>query len=390
MTSIKSLKPTFKFVGEFVEIKDLINKEGVPYAKELVVYDKDMESKVGLRVFNGNEAKYWDSANSKMVTVTSDIQNTMNKVKANGTGRPLSFTVIGNNAMEIYTNDEFIACVSKLKKGNKVKIEGSVTFKQYKGKVQREYSIKKLYVLSSKNNEELGLYITTPMVFHRDAMEAFKIRHYKHILTTLVGTKLENGGFGYRPVNLAVDKKFMLNGLVMALTNEQINGILENTFSELPADCDYGITNIVGRLKAGEISRKPTEEDLNPMELAILKLKGQEVLKDKLNSMEEISTYFDDLFFNIVDFSTGKFSEKVNKSELNLMCDEVTPSVSSNPMLEALNAFKTPEPVVEEKKEEVKEEIKMDNITSLEDLVSQAENTTVENNVKEDEDEFPF
>lgn len=389
MRNIKDLKPTFRFVGEFKEVKDLVNKEGVPYGKELVVYDKVMGSEVGIRLFNGNEAKYWDTINSKMVTVTSDIQNTMNKVKANGVGIPLSFTVVGNNTLEIFTNDDFIACVSKLKKGTKIKVEGGVSFRTYKGKVQREYTVRKLYVLSAKNAEEVGLYMTVPMVFSKDSRESFKVFDYKHVVPVLVKAKLENGGYGYRAMNLAIDKNYILNGLVGDVTCDQVNGILDKTFCELSGDYDYAIANIIGRLKTGEITRKPTEEDLNPMELAILKLKGQEVLKEKLNSMEEISTYFDDLVFNIVDFSTGKFSEKINKSELNLMCDEETPTITSNPMLEALNAFKTPEPVVEDKKDEIKEEVKMDNVTSLEDLVSQAESSTVDNSVA-DEDEFPF
>lgn len=391
MKNIKDLKPTFKFVGDFKEIKELVNKDGIPYGKELVIYDKVMESEVGIRIFNSNEAKYWDTLKTKMVTVNSDIKNTMNNIKSNGVGIPLSFTVIGNSTLELYTNNDFIDCVSKLKKGSKIKVEGSVLFKTYKGRVQRDYTVRKLYVLPTNHSEDVGLYMTLPMVFSKDSRESFKVFDYKHIVSVLVKSKLEGTGYGYRAINLAMDKKYMLNGLVGDVACDQINSILDKTFSELQGDFDYAIANVMGRLKTGEITRKPTEEDLNPMELAILKLKGQDMLKDRLNSMEEISTYFDDLVFNIIDFSAGKFSEKINKSDLNLISENESPTVASNPMLEALNAFKISDAVSEENKVEKKETV-IENNTSLEDLVAQTEKSnnfesTVSDNFEED---FPF
>ena len=392
---IKDIKPKFEFVGEFKEVRDVLNKDNEICGHDLVILDKEMGSEVAIKIWSGSEAKYWDLSDKKMVTVTSNVQETMNRVKANGTGIPLSITLVGKSTQEIYTNNEFLEIVKKIRKGQLIKVEGSVNYRTYKNKVQRDYSIRRFQLVSGK--PEIGFRITNPMVLYMGDKDLFSVKEYNHTVPMLVRAKLESGNYGYRSVSLAINKDYIISGMAKDQPAESVNNIIQNVFIGSEG-CEYYIMNITGRLKTGAITRKPTEEDLNPMKVALLKMKGGDALKEALSSMDEISTYFDDIVLDLVELVDGKFGEKINKSDLNLEGDEVVSTKDSNPLFAAMSQIINKQ-LAEEKveEEEVKEEEVVveekpdDSISKLEKLVNEEESKIEEVEETEDsDDEFPF
>lgn len=394
---IKDIKPKFEFVGEFKEVRDVLNKDNEICGHDLVILDKEMGSEVAIKIWSGSEAKYWDLSDKKMVTVTSNVQETMNRVKANGTGIPLSITLVGKSTQEIYTNNEFLEIVKKIRKGQLIKVEGSVNYRTYKNKVQRDYSIRRFQLVSGK--PEIGFRITNPMVLYMGDKDLFSVKEYNHTVPMLVRAKLESGNYGYRSVSLAINKDYIISGMAKDQPAESVNNIIQNVFIGSEG-CEYYIMNITGRLKTGAITRKPTEEDLNPMKVALLKMKGGDALKEALSSMDEISTYFDDIVLDLVELVDGKFGEKINKSDLNLEGNEVVSTKDSNPLFAAMSQIINKQPVEEDKKtiEVVKEEVVVeeekadDSVSKLEKLVNEEESTIeeIEEETEESDDEFPF
>lgn len=383
--NIKDVKQLFKFVGTLKEFSRIENEDKTKNSSyELKLEDKEMESEVSIRIWEGNIAKYWDFNDKKMVEVTSNIQKEMKSVRDNATGSPVSYKLKGAKEIEVFTNDEFIELVKNIKKDTKVKVEGNVTFQLYNGRVIRNYNINSLTILTSKDKDSLGFRITTPVVMTKETLGKLKVSKYVETLPILVKSKLDSGK-GYRASNLGLDIKYIFNGQAKNESVDKVNEVLKMIYNGIE-DSEFYIMSVTGRLKSGSVTRKQTIDDLNPMEVAMLKLKGEEALKEKIASLEEISEYFDDLILEIVDFINGKFCEPIKRSELNLPSDELDNSEeSTNPLLASIQDIMNNGSNSEEKDNKEPEEVS----DSLESLVKEEENKQNEQS-SDDDDEFPF
>lgn len=400
-------KPTFNFVGVIKEFKRSTNKDGQELDQySLILEDKSLQSTVDIKIWTGATARYWSTTENRMIDITGDIVTEVANIRKNAKGNVISYKIKGNKEMEVFTNDELISVISKIKVGTKVRVEGAITFREYRGRATRNYSISSLTMLPAKGKEE-GFKIQTPIVVTKETLQSLKYTHHSQIFDTLVEcSKLENvSGKGYRASRLALDYKLAFGGIIANLENgiEQLNSILEKTVKSSLPDSDYYIMNIQARLKSGVITRKQTEDDINPLELQILKLRGEEFLKARVESLEEITERFDDLILDTLDFIDGKFAEPIKRDSLNLPCDTTSNvQVSSNPILDILtkatskssdesedNIFSSSEQT-EDKVNEVKDrsnEVKLDD---LETLVGKIEEKQKEGNTNEEDDEFPF
>ena len=400
---IKDTKPTFKFIGDIKEIRDVLKKDGTLCGHDIILHDNSLQSEVALKIWSGSDAKYWDIAERKMVSVTSNIPETMAKVKANGTGAPLSITVVGKTSQEIYTNDEFIALVKKLPKNTRVQVDGIISFRTYNNRVQKDFTIRKLQLLNKTTPTKFMVNI--PCVIHKSTVDDFKMLEHRHPVNVLVKAKLENGaGYGYRPTKVVFDKTTFFGGMAKDKPVEGMNqiisqfvlaGVDKNEYTSISLDC---------LLKIGEITRKPTVEDLNPVRVAMYKMLGNEKgIEDELKAMPVMTTYSDEFILDSPATVEGIFNEPISASELNLLSNETT-SIGENQNIfaDAMNSFlkdetkeepkiieAEPEVKVEEKVEEVKEE---NNVSKLEDLVASAEanNLTVKKDEEDLNDVFPF
>lgn len=398
---IKDTKPTFTFIGDIKEIRDVLKKDGTLCGHDIVLHDSTLQSEVVLKVWNGSDAKYWDIAERKMVSVTSNIPETMTKVKANGTGAPLSITIVGKTAQEIYTNDEFIGLVKKLPKNTRVQIEGIISFRTYNNRVQKDFTIRKLQLLNK--NTPTKFTVNLPCVIHKSEISEFKMLEHRHPVNVLVKAKLENGtGYGYRPTKVVFDKTAFFDGMAKDKPVEGMNEIISQFVLAGTDKNDYTVISLDCFLKIGEITRKPTIEDLNPIRVAMYKMLGNEKgMEDELNSMPVMTTYSDEFILNSPATVEGFFNEPISESELNLLSSESTVvDRTQNGFLEVMNSLLNgggakeepkveSEIKVEDKIEKVKEE---NNVSKLEELVNSAEEETLEVKNEEEniDDVFPF
>lgn len=389
---IKAVKPQFNFTGLLKEGKVVESKKGTN-GFELTLEDKIVKSEVKLTIWNSKEARYYDNLNKQTVTVTSDIETTMNKVTKNGTGRPFGIKFkTPKEEKFIYINDEIIEKLSKLP-NNKfyIRVSGDVSFQMYNGRVSRNYNISGVEVYQKP--VETSFDILLPAVVSNDDKSKFIYsEHSINTVPVLVKTKLNNGQYGYRPIKLALDKENIIGASTLKKVSEQKNmkviDIINNNI--MPAmikemkDIDGYVVGLVrGKLKTGQIIREASEDDITPMELQILKMLGEDAIKEKIKTMPKIEEYFDDMLFVAFDICSQKLFEPINESDLNLNTnDDVV--IGSNPMMSAINEMltgTTESPfVVEEDKKEAK----------VEDLSFEEEQPTVEEVKEDNEDDFPF
>lgn len=409
MANTFKTKPTFVFNGAIKEFKRATNKEGQELDQySLVLEDKGLQSTVEIKIWKGNVAKYWNTTENRMIDITGNVAEEVANIRKNAKGNVISYKIKGNKEMEVFTNDELISVISKIKVGTKVRVEGTVTFREYKGRATRNYSISSITMLTKASDE--GFKIQTPIVITKETLQALQYTSHNQIIDTLIEcSKLEDkAGKGYRASRLALDYKVAFGGVIANLEDGigKLNNILNKTVKENLQDSEYYILNVQAKLKSGVITRKQTAEDLNPLELQILKLRGEEFLKAKIDSLEEITERFDDLILDTLEFINGKFAEPIKRESLNLPCDTSSNiQVSSNPILDIL-AKATTKPTeedaddifgssetVENKVEEVKQEVKVENtevkLDDLETLVGKIEEEQVNEVITED-DEFPF
>lgn len=409
MANTFKTKPTFVFNGAIKEFKRATNKEGQELDQySLVLEDKGLQSTVEIKIWKGNVAKYWNTTENRMIDITGNVAEEVANIRKNAKGNVISYKIKGNKEMEVFTNDELISVISKIKVGTKVRVEGTVTFREYKGRATRNYSISSITMLTKASDE--GFKIQTPIVITKETLQALQYTSHNQIIDTLIEcSKLEDKtGKGYRASRLALDYKVAFGGVIANLEDgiDKLNNILNETVKANLQDSEYYILNVQAKLKSGVITRKQTAEDLNPLELQILKLRGEEFLKAKIDSLEEITERFDDLILDTLEFINGKFAEPIKRESLNLPCDTSSNiQVSSNPILDIL-AKATTKPTeedaddifgssetVENKVEEVKQEVKVENtevkLDDLETLVGKIEEEQVNEVITED-DEFPF
>lgn len=389
---IKAVKPQFNFTGLLKEGKVVESKKGTN-GFELTLEDKVVKSEVKLTIWGSKEARYYDNLNKQTVTVTSDIESTMDKVTKNGTGRPFGIKFkTPKEEKFIYINDEIIEKLSKLP-NNKfyIKVSGDVSFQMYNGRVSRNYNISGVEVYQKPVETSFDILLPA-VVVNDDKSKFIYSEHGVNTVPVLVKTKLDNGQYGYRPIKLALDKENIIGASTLKKVSEQKNmkvvDIINNNI--MPAmikemkDIDGYVVGLVrGKLKTGQIVREASEEDITPMELQILKMLGEDAIKEKLKTMPKIEEYFDDILFVAFDLCSQKLFEPIKESDLNLNTnDDVI--IGSNPMMSAINemlAGTTDSPfVVEEDKKEAK----------VEDLSFEEEQPTVEEVKEENEDDFPF
>lgn len=407
---IKNEKGTFTFKGNLKEINKIMKDDGITLSRlELVILDKEMESQVKLNVFPNSVAKYWDSNSKAIVEVSSRIEETMREVKANNMGMPFGIDMkTPKGSKTYYIQDELITDLCKLKAGQfNVSVNGSIDFRTYNNRVQKNYNIKSIEILQKA---EYGLLVQFPIVisemnksrvFYTDALKK---------LTVLVKAKLENGQYGYRPIELGLDKNYLLGGNVakalkgredaLKLINESI---LKPYHTAIHQTQGYTVLVIKGRLKVGEVVKKPTIEDLNPMEKVLLEIQGEEALKEKLDSMDLIKEYFDSVI--LVEFSFDHSVLKVqeiSESELNLENNSTNDlSQSSNPMSDILNGIMSDNKEVEKNSSDIfvnnnEEDISEKNTATSDKLKEFVEEETEDNsetnsdNNSYNSDDFPF
>lgn len=403
---IKELTGTFDFTGVLVgkELKknEDSNKNGQFTFR---LFDNQIESEVKLSMWEGNEGAYWDNGSKKMIKVPKDKVNvTMKEIVANATGSPFDIRlIVGGKETIYYVNNDVIAVLNKLAdKKYTLSVTGTIKFKTYKGKLQKEYTIKTIEVNSKK---PIGFNVKIPVVLSESTKDKLKFNESLQTVPMLVKAKLEEGGYGYRPINVGLSTKHFLNGIVEDLAknrNESAVSIINDTvlpsfINMMKVNEGYISALMIGRLKVGEITKKPTIDNLNPIELVVLKLQGEEAIKDKLSKMEMITEYFDSMYFNTFEETQSGLFEPISENELNLPNNSTNnQTINSNPMLDIVNGLmlnnteenKTNNSVVEDiDNNEIAE---IDELEALINLQEDSFNPSSESeNTVEDED-FPF
>lgn len=406
----KNQKGIFEFTGILKEIKQIKKDENDTNISriELVVHDKDMESDVKLSLFPSSVAKYWDSNSKKIVEVNNRVEETMREVKANNMGMPFGIEMKTPKSSKMYyINDELISDLCKLQPNKfTVKIIGNIDFRLYNNRVQKNYSsIKSIEILTGK--QQHGLFVNFPVVISEMNKSKFVYGETINRVNGLVKTKLENGQYAYRPIELGLDKNYFMKGYpvevaksnkvdLITLINNQLMKLVRDGMN---AHNGYVCLSIIGRLKVGEIVKKPTIDDLNPMEKVLLEIQGEEAIKTKLESMDLIKEYFDSVIVDSFNFEQGEVAQEISESELNLDTNGGNSiSQTSNPMLDILQGMTADKKSVEKvdsifgDNEEEKEETKSSTTEKLEQFVNETnvkEEVSTETNSYSDDD-FPF
>lgn len=402
---IKDLKGSFDFVGRLKSVAKVEAKEAGKNGKlDIVIEDKGFSSEVTIQVWEGSQGAYYSNVNNKVEYIDNNIETEMNKLKATAKGVPFSLKIkTPKGEKEFYTNNEFISSMLAIKGEHNVRAIGEVTFRTYNGRVFKDYKLKSIEFVTAK--EKHGFTLKVPVVIAQEVKGDFVFADYFKTVPVLVNATLEDKTKGYRAIDLGLDCKELLGGVpyklakdnnkdVVELINEKAMPMLTKQMNDIKG---YVIGYAIGRLKAGNITKKPTIEDINPMERTILEEFGDEnSIKNKLDSMDIIQEYFDNMYLHSFDFIKGKFFEATDAKSLNLPSDETTTTSMGNAMLDVFQDMMN---AAEDVKEEVKEEVKPkkeENLASTEELdllVSEAEaNVESEDKKGEDEDEdvFPF
>lgn len=405
----KNQKGIFEFTGTLKEINRINKKDSDEFSRlELVIHDKDMESDVRLNVFPNSTARYWDTKSQKSIEVNSNIDSIMKEIKANNMGVPFGIEMKTPKSSKMYyINDELISDICKLQPNKfTVKIVGNMDFKLYNNRVQKNYSsIKSIEILTGK--QQHGLFVNFPVVISEMNKSKFVYGETINRVNGLVKTKLENGQYAYRPIELGLDKNYFMKGYpvevaksnkvdLITLINNQLMKLVRDGMN---AHNGYVCLSIIGRLKVGEMVKKPTIEDLNPMEKVLLEIQGEEAIKAKLENMDLIKEYFDSVIVDSFNFEQGEVAQEISESELNLDTNSNNSiSQPSNPMLDILQDMTGDKKSVEEVdsifggNEEEKEETQSSSTTEkLEQFVNETEkNEDKETSEVFDDDSFPF
>lgn len=400
---IKDLKGSFDFVGRLKSVAKVDAKEAGKNGKlDIVIEDKGFSSEVTIQVWEGSQGAYYSNVNNKVEYIDNNIETEMNKLKATAKGVPFSLKIkTPKGEKEFYTNNEFISSMLAIKGEHNVRAVGEVTFRTYNGRVFKDYKLKSIEFVTAK--EKHGFTLKVPVAIAQEVKGDFVFADYFKTVPVLVNATLEDKTKGYRAIDLGLDCKELLGGVpyklakdnnkdVVELINEKAMPMLTKQMNDIKG---YVIGYVIGRLKAGNITKKPTIEDINPMERTILEEFGDEnSIKNKLESMDIIHEYFDNMYLHSFDFIKGKFFEAIDSKSLNLPSDDSAPASDSNAML---NVF---EDMMNDSSDEIKAEVpetkKEENLASSDELdllVSEAEaGVTSESNNKEEEDTdvFPF
>lgn len=396
----KKVKGTFEFTGVLIKKELIKNEDPNKNGKfEMTLYDKDLDSQVKVQLWEGDDGAYWDNQEKKTVRVSKDkVEATMREVLANATGRPFEITVVGNKGKKpYYVNNDLISDLLQIK-GDKtvITVKGDVSFRHYNGRVFKDYKPSEIHIPSKKKH---GFVVKVPTVISESTKEKFFFGDSVKKIPVLVNTKLQDGSFGYRPIQIALDKDQVLDGQVGAIAKAQnknqveiINDLLMKPVKDSMFSIKgYVVGLMIGRLKVGEITKKPTIEDLNPMELALAKIQGEDAVAKKLDSMDLITEYFDSMYFSMLDLNNHTLFEEISESELKLPnTNSEVETQTSNPMLDMLNNLtNTPSTTEVEEVEEIKP---MSSTDELDKLVQEAEQSSVgvTDTEEEEEDNFPF
>lgn len=404
---IKAIKPKFEFTGAVKEVKLEKTKNDKEFL-QITLEDKDIKSEIKLPIWRGDTARYYSNLEKKTVEVTSDIEATMERVRKNGTGMPfgVKYKTPREETM-FYRNNDLIDKLLQVGNGKatvSAKIVGDVKYSIYNGRVQRNYNISSIELMQKATP---SFEIVYPAVISQDDKKSFFfLEGGMTTVPVLVKTALDNGSYGYRATKLALDQNYVIgasalkevakrdNTTVVEILNKKLMPTITKDLNLIEG---YAVALIRGRLKTGQIVRECTEEDITPMELNILKMLGEDKVKEKLKSMPKIEEAFDDMLFVSFDIVEHKMFEPIKESELNLAV-ETEPTIASNPMLDTINSMlnqpssaetdsnpfgDTTE--TEDKKEAKVEDLNVDEFNTPDDGVNEAEK-----NNAEFEDAFPF
>ncbi|MGL5962674.1 MAG: hypothetical protein ACRCZ0_12100 [Cetobacterium sp.] len=401
MANLKDVRGTFDFTGVLNKSESKPNATAGKNGQFLFfLFDKEMESEVRLQVWEGAEGAYWDTAEKKTVKVTANIDSVMQQIKATGVGKPFEVVLTaGSKKIVHYNGDSLIADLKKLAPNKyTINVTGDVSYREAKGNIYPDYSIRTIEVGTKK---PVGFRVKVPVVFAPMSVDLIKFGEGNVTVPYLVKAKLESGGYGYRANKIALNPKYFLDGGVVNLAKQKgldcvdiLNNQLMPSFINTMKGINGYVTAILnGRLKVGEITKKPSIDDINPMEATLLKIQGDDAVEAYLSKADLITEYFNSMFIHSFDALQGTMFEKIEASALNLIGDSASIENISNPMADALSAIaglgaeEPIKPVVEKEKEVV--------VEATDDAIDKAlaeEITKEEDKVEEvlDEDEFPF
>ena len=411
---IKDLQGTFDFTGLLTK-KELKKNEDPNKNGQFTMhlYDKELDSEVKVQMWEGSEGSYWDNSSKSTIKVPKDkVATVMKEVLANATGRPFDTKlVVGGKETIYYIPNEIIAGLNKLPdKKHVLNITGTVSFRTHNNRVYKDYKVQKIEINSKK---KLGFNIKVPVVISEMSKDKFRFDKNLTTVPMLVKSKLQEGGFGHRAMQLALDVKRFLDGTLVEVCSklgkdpvaELNNAIMPSFVSSMKVHDGYVSAVLNGRLKVGEITKKPTIENLNPMELVVLQMQGEEAIKERLDGMELITEYFDSVYLHSLDLHEGKMFEPIAESVLNLPnSDNNISTPTSNPMLDAVagllnQASNIVEETTEDEEfnfgadveEEKVAEVKSANADELSKLVEEQESEVTEGSDDSfNPEDFPF
>lgn len=410
--AIKDLKGRFDYTGVLSSLnmtKTSNNKEKLDFQ----VTDNEMGAVAKLQIWKNDTASYYNFSNKCNVFVNGDIERQMKEVKATNIGKvhQIVMTSPKEGAKTYYITANVIDNLLKLKENvYTIRVTGELSFREYNGRPMKDYNIETIEIFAPSVKPKHALRVNFPIVIGDTQKNNLVSRPYASNITSLVKTRLDGGGYGYRPLQLTLDNSVFLDGnlkkisatngmAIETIMNEKILPIITKPLNDIKG---YGVMYMDGRLKVGEVSRKPTLDDLNPMERIALELQGQQAIDETLSKMNVITKYSDITYIVSIGLGGGQLVEPISEGLLNLARTEQSNSSFSNPMMDIANSFmdsiptETPTKPKEEPKQFVEEPIK--NEATIEDLTAHlgeegSKEEVIQSNVTDTqsfEDEFPF
>lgn len=347
--AIKDLKGRFDYTGVLTSL-EVTKTKNDKEKLDFTLTDKEVGAVVSLQIWKNDTASYWHFKNRTNVTVTGDIERQMNEVRATNIGMVHSIKITTpKGTTNHYISANAIADLMTLKPNSYVlRVTGELSFREYNGKATKNHNVETIEVFLPQQKVKQALRVNFPMVIGNTQKPNLVSKPYATTLTSLVKCRLPQGGYGYRPLQLTLDNNMFLdgnlakisatNGMPMeTIMNEKILPIITKPLNDIDG---YGVMYMDGRLKVGEVTRKPTLDDLNPMERISLELQGEEAVEKALSSMKTISKYSDTTYIVTIGLGGGQLVEPISESELNLAVerDDSSP-FGGNTMMDIANSL---------------------------------------------------
>lgn len=379
MSSKKNKSQNVEFIGSLVSVTDIPAKGNASAQVNLRLRDDENQSEIDIKFWTGSEGKYLlkkTKTNDARWESTADVKVLQEKSKDSKYFVP-SYVLKGKSEMTIYIPDEFIAQLKNIKPNTKLKLIGTMSVTENGGYAPyKNYSINRVELL--ERSAKTCLKVALPIAFKKES---------------LLDMKFSNGATSYDCYIRGVDSnktKKWIKTRILADVNKFMDGKVVELAKKFNKDClelankslqvltneigekEAVIVDCIVNLKLGEITRKPTKEDINPMELQLMIDAGfdDKAIEDFLNEQEVITEKNNDMY--IVAFVNDKgYLENMSLNELE---DEVSLGSSYGGSNDTMMS-------------EIMKDI--GSTTEMENSVNK--NTSEESSDSDDsEDEFPF